>query len=155
MSAPGDYALRPTVQGDERWLEALRREVYRALVIRTFGAWDEARHARHCAECLAQGPVSLIEVDGAAVGMLQLLDRPDALVIGEIQLQPGHQRRGLGTRVLRDVISHAHAEGRCARLSVAHKNEDARRLYRRLGFEEVARTDSHVVMELRPALAQG
>jgi ribosomal protein S18 acetylase RimI-like enzyme len=143
------YLLRPARPHDEPWLEALRREVYRELVIRTFGQWEEARHARHCAECLARGPISLVEVGGLPVGMLQLFEQPASIVVGEIQLQPRHQRLGLGSQILRDVLSRAHRDGRSVQLSVAHKNDGAHRLYRRLGFEELTRNASHIVLESR------
>ena len=145
------YSLRPATAEDESWLEALRRVVYRELIIRTFGAWDESRHARHCAECLACGPISVIEAAGQRAGMIQLLEKADAIEIGEIQLEPAVQRRGLGSQVLRDVLARAQREGRRVRLSVALRNDAAHRLYRRLGFHDVSRNDSHVQMECVPS----
>ena len=48
-----------------------------------WGGWDEARHARHVAECWKRGGLWIIDVDGARIGMIQLLDQPDAVEIGE------------------------------------------------------------------------
>src|SRR6476660_6731346 len=76
----------------------LRRDVYQELFKMTFGSWDETRHARQFGECLNRGGISIIEVDGAPVGMIQLFDQSDAVEVGEIQIQPSHPNQGIGTR---------------------------------------------------------
>jgi ribosomal protein S18 acetylase RimI-like enzyme len=144
------YRLRPSTAADEPWLEQLRRDVYRDVFVRTIGAWDEARHARHCTECLARGNIQIIELDGQLVGMIQLHASDDAVEIGEIQLVASQQRRGLGSQLLTDVVADAHQQHRSVRLSVALKNDGAHRLYRRLGFLDVSRSNTHFHMEHPP-----
>ena len=95
------YQLVSAVPEDEAWLEQLRRAVYQELFLATWGGWDEARHLRHCAECWERGGISRIEIDGVRVGMIQLFDHPDGIEIGEIQIQPSYQNRGIGARLLR------------------------------------------------------
>ena len=116
----------------------------------TFGSWDEARHARQFTECLNRGGISIIEVDGARVGMIQLFDQPDAVEVGEIQIQPSHQNQGIGSRVLKDTIARVHEQRKKVLLSVALKNERAYRLYQRLGFQNVAHNDTHNIMTYGP-----
>ena len=109
----------------------------------TFGSWDEVRHARQFRECWERGEISIIEVDGVRVGMIQLFERPNGPEIGEIQILPSHQNLGIGGRVLRDTILQAHAQRSRVLLSVGLKNERAYRLYQRLGFQKVACDDTH------------
>ena len=137
------YRLVPALDRDEAWLERLRREVYRELFDATFGGWDEVRHLRQFSECWKQGGISVVEVDGVPVGMIQLFGRPDGLEVGEIQILPGHQNLGIGSRVLRDVIAQCHEQRRKVLLSVALKNDRAYRLYERLGFKLVGSSDTH------------
>jgi len=137
------YQLVPAVPEDEAWLEQLRRAVYPELFFATWGGWDEARHQRHCAECWKRGGISRIEIDGVRVGMIQLFDHPDSIEIGEIQIQPSCQNRGIGTRLLRVTIDRAHKQHKKVSLSVALKNERAYRLYERLGFQKVAQNETH------------
>ena len=141
------YRMRDATSADEAWLEGVRRRAYADLFDATWGGWDEARHARHFSESMKRGHISIIELDGERAGMVQLVEASGALEVGEIQIDPRHQNRGLGTRVLLDVISGAHAQGRDVRLSVGLKNEKAIRLYERLGFQPVGRSDSHLHME--------
>jgi ribosomal protein S18 acetylase RimI-like enzyme len=146
-----EYRLRPAAEADVPWLEQLRRSVYQELFVATFGAWDEARHLRHCAECWARGGISLIEVRGERVGMIQLCEQPAELEIAEIQLLSAQQGHGLGTRLLRAVLAQAHAQGQRVWLSVGLKNERAHQLYRRLGFEDIAASETHFHMACPPA----
>ncbi len=144
------YQLVPASIGDQEWLERLRRDVYQELFFATWSGWNEARHARHVAECWKRGGLWIINVDGTRVGMIQLFDQPDAVEIGEIQIQPTHQNLGVGTRVLRDIVARAHQQHKKVSLSVALKNDRAYQLYQRLGFRQVARTDTHNHMVCDP-----
>jgi ribosomal protein S18 acetylase RimI-like enzyme len=144
------YQLVPASIEDEAWLEQLRRDVYQELFMATFGGWDEARHSRHFSECLNRGGISIIEVDGGRVGMIQLVDQPDAVEVGEIQIQATYQKQGIGSRVLKDVIARAHKQRKKVLLSVALKNDGAYRLYQRLGFQKVGNNDTHNLMACDP-----
>jgi ribosomal protein S18 acetylase RimI-like enzyme len=119
------YRLIPASIEDEVWLERLRRDAYQDLFVATFGSWDEARHARQFTECLNRGGISIIEVDGARMGMIQLFDHTDAIEVGEIQIQRSHQNQGIGSRVLQDTIARVHEQRKKVLLSVAVKNERA------------------------------
>lgn len=145
-----EYRLIPTTPDDQHWLEQLRRSVYRDLFFATWGGWDEARHLRHFTDCWERGDIYVIEVDGERVGMIQLFERADAVEVGEIQIQPSYQGRGIGTHVLRDTIARAHAKHRKVILSTGLKNRRAFELYRRLGFRRVAQTETHDHLEYEP-----
>lgn len=137
------YRLTDASSEDEAWLEDLRRRVYADLFEATWDGWDEARHARQFSESMKRGHVSIIRVDGERVGMVQLLEEPDSVEVGEIQIDPGHQGRGIGTSVLLDVIVDARAGGRNVCLSVGLENQKAIKLYERLGFRTVGRSETH------------
>ena len=144
------YKLVPALPSDRDWLEALRRAVYQDLFVATWGGWDEARHQRHFAECIELGEINIVELHGERVGIIQIFDRADAIDIGEIQIEPDRQNRGIGTRVLLDIISAARVTKKPVRLSVALKNDNAFRLYTRLGFRQVGRSETHNLMEVTP-----
>jgi len=145
------YRLVESTPADVHWLEDLRRSVYQDLFHATWGGWDEARHQRHLAECLNRGNISIIEVGGSRVGMIQVFNKPDAVEIGEIQIQRHDQNRGIGTTVLLDIVAMAHSHGKRVSLRVGLKNDKAFRLYRRLGFQLVATTQTHHHMTCEPA----
>jgi ribosomal protein S18 acetylase RimI-like enzyme len=145
------YQLVPTTPKDQPWLEELRRAVYQDLFVATWGSWDEARHLRHCTECWNRGEIYAIELEVFRVGMIQLFEHADSLEVGEIQIQPSYQGRGIGTRLLRDTIARAHAQGKTVSLSTGLQNHRAIELYRRLGFRCVEPTETHYRMEYESA----
>jgi ribosomal protein S18 acetylase RimI-like enzyme len=144
------YRLLRAAVNDQRWLDQLRRSVYRDLFIATFGSWDEERHVRHTSECWDRGDISIIEVGGERVGMIQILDQTGFVEIGELQIQPSHQSRGIGSRILSDIVNQAHKRGKNVKLSVALKNERANEFYQRCGFRLVAQTETHNQLQCEP-----
>ena len=143
------YRMIPVHDIDQSWLEALRRAVYQELYVATWGGWDEARHKSQFARCWGEGDISIVELDGDRVGMIQLHDRGDRLELAELHVAPSRQNQGIGTRVLRDLLARAGAEGKTVGLSVGLSNRRAAGLYERLGFRHVAQTQTHLRMEWR------
>jgi len=138
------YSLRFARESDKAWLERLRRAAYEDLSYATWGRWDESRHQRQFADCWNRGRIQLVEIDGHPVGMIQLLESEDHVEVGEIQIWPQHQGTGIGTQLLCDVIDHARQQGRDVVLSTGLMNFGAATLFRRLGFDETERSDTHI-----------
>ena len=142
-----NYELVSATRDDQQWLEQLRRSVYRDLFFATWGDWDEARHLRHCSECWDLGSIFRIEVDGTRVGMIQLFEQPDAIEVGEIQIAPPYQGRGIGSQLLRDTVRKAQTFGKKVVLATGLKNQRAFSFYQRLGFNHVGQTETHNLFE--------
>jgi ribosomal protein S18 acetylase RimI-like enzyme len=140
------YTLRPASDADEQWLDRLRRAAYLDLFNATWGGWDEAKHNLHFTESLARGHIRVIEIDGSPVGMIQELELPDSVEVAEIQVLPGFQNRGIGRQVLQDTINRALTTDRYVVLSLGLRNHGALRLYERLGFRELQRSETHIHM---------
>jgi RimJ/RimL family protein N-acetyltransferase len=91
---------------------------------------------------------SVVTAYGADVGRLRVV-RSDGLVeLAGLQLLPAHQGRGLGTRVVRDLMAEAADSGRAFGLSVEKDNPRARALYERLGLVVVGEEGDELVMRL-------
>jgi ribosomal protein S18 acetylase RimI-like enzyme len=142
-----NYRLIAATRDDQQWLEQLRRSVYRDLFLATWGDWDEARHLRHCSECWDLGGIFRIELDGTRIGMVQLFERPNAIEVGEIQIAPSYQGRGIGSQLLRDTVREAQTHGKKVTLTTGLKNHRAFSLYQRLGFDHVGQTETHNLFE--------
>lgn len=138
------YGLRAARDSDRVWLEGLRRAVYEDLFRATWGGWDDARHQRQFADSWHRGGIQLVTVEDRPVGMIQLFESEGQIEVGELQIRPEHQGGGIGTRLLSDVIDRAGRQGREVVLSTGVKNLGAARLFRRLGFEETQRSDTHI-----------
>lgn len=134
--AHGRYALRPATEEDLGFLAQLRIDTLKPYIEQTYGEWDEAIH-QHIVRSLIDGG-QIVLADDRPAGLLKLrLDAP-WLELAEIELRPEHQNRGLGTRILTDVLAFADAHGYHTELRV-FACSPAARLYERMGFRDTHR----------------
>jgi ribosomal protein S18 acetylase RimI-like enzyme len=151
-------SLRPAVDTDREFLTALyasTREVElelvdwdeatkRAFVQHQFSAQDEHYRSNYPGATL-----DVIEVDGEPAGRLYVHRGPSDIRIMDIALVPGFRGRGIGTELLRSLISEAEESGRKLSIHV-EANNPARSLYDRLGFHPAGEHGIYVLMEREP-----
>lgn len=144
-------ALRPARGSDGERLFALWKGTLGPYLVETHGRWDEAAQREtffaRLEKTLAEHEI--LEQDGEAIGCLHVVRRPAELRLNRILLSPAFQGAGLGTLILRSLISEADAAGVPIRLRVLRVNP-ARRLYERLGFAVSGETPTHFEMERAP-----
>lgn len=143
------YRLRDATEADRDWLYALLRASMRDYVVQTWGDWDEAFQHPRFDDRFTTVDQQIVVVDGADVGVLIVHHEATRLVLEEIQLHPEYQSRGIGTAVLRDLLTEAAVATVPVELQVLKVNP-ARGLYERLGFAVVGETDTHHLMSARP-----
>jgi RimJ/RimL family protein N-acetyltransferase len=97
---------------------------------------------------LPDSSTSVVTAYGADVGRLRVVRTPDLVELAGLQLLPDHQGKGIGTRVIRDLMDEAAASGRGFGLSVEKDNPRARALYERLGLVVVGEDGGEWVMRL-------
>jgi ribosomal protein S18 acetylase RimI-like enzyme len=92
----------------------------------------------------------VIRSNNLEVGFLMAPIQDGVRWIHTICIVPEHQKRGIGTEVIRSVIAEAGAQKMPLYLSVLKVNP-ARRLYERLGFEVIEETKHHFRMKFHDA----
>ena len=99
---------------------------------------DQLRLQRlHYATYYVETDYGIVAAHGTPIGRLYLDRGPTELRIVDIALVPEWRHRGIGTALLRAVCAEAAADGTIVSIHVEQFNP-AQRLYRRLGFREVA-----------------
>jgi ribosomal protein S18 acetylase RimI-like enzyme len=93
----------------------------------------EAQH-RHYSIHFADAEWLIIERAGEAIGRLYLRNETERLHIIDISLLPPSRGQGIGGAILQDIFEMARPLGADVSISV-EKNNPARSLYERLGFE--------------------
>jgi GNAT superfamily N-acetyltransferase len=137
--------LRPMTDAEfAAWVPALLEE-YAGDLIRDYGMSGDQARAQASAEVENELPpdhvVFVIEVDGASVGHLWLVERRNAyeptLVVYDVDIDEPHRGKGYGREAMLFAEDEARRRGlsRIA-LQVGARNDVARDLYRSLGFEE-------------------
>jgi len=139
---------RSAQNSDYDWLLRLHHTVYRKLIIREFGYWDENEEFELFTEAWQTQQIQILLRDGQRVGMLMILEETDRLWLDEIQIDPQFQNQGIGTAVIEELIATARDRQLPVHLRVLRANRGAHRLYRRLGFRRIEEAKHHIVMEL-------
>lgn len=136
-----EWRLRPATDADKEFLFDLHRQAMRDCVERLWG-WDDIVQRRLFDERFASRPFQVIQANGEDIGVLQLQDRPEEVVLDLIELLPAWQGKGVGTAVIRSLF----AQGKAVSLRVLTSNPRAAALYERLGFRVVQRTPERLFM---------
>ncbi|MDJ0866071.1 MAG: GNAT family N-acetyltransferase [Myxococcota bacterium] len=125
------------------WSEAQKRSFLRQQFA--------AQHAFYT-EQFQRAVFEIVQLDGEPVGRLYVDRRPDEIRLIDIALVPAQRGRGLGTRLLRELLAEGERVGKPVRIHVEHFNP-ALRLYRRLGFEPIGDEGVYLLMQWSPAAA--
>jgi GNAT superfamily N-acetyltransferase len=139
-----EYQLRPATAEDFDFLWNLHRATMRPYVEAIWG-WDEGVQARRFREAFDPAHRQIVIVGGHPVGVLHVDDLPRAVFLANVEIDPAHQRRGLGTALVESVIDRAKSLGLPVTLQVLRVNP-VRRLYERLGFRVTGDTPTHFLM---------
>ncbi|MDO8878244.1 MAG: GNAT family N-acetyltransferase [Pseudolabrys sp.] len=116
---------------------------------RDFLASQFEAQSRHYRTFIAGGDYLLVEHHGAGAGRLYLDMRRTSLHIVDIALMPDWRGKGLGTAILEALQDFGRMRGMAIGIFV-EKFNPALRLYRRLGFAEIADHDVYLEMEWTP-----
>ena len=139
---------RPARDSDYQWLLELHHIVYRDLITKEFGYWDEDEELGLFVKAWESKPVEILMLNDKNVGMFIVDEHTDYLWLDEIQIDPRYQNQGIGTEMIGQLIARARTCHLPLRLKVLHANLDAHRLYQRLGFRPIGRMEYHCVMEI-------
>ncbi|MFJ4977085.1 GNAT family N-acetyltransferase [Streptomyces coeruleorubidus] len=144
------WALRPAEPADVEPIAELRAVVMRPDLER-LGRFDAHRVRQRLRDAFCPQHTSVIEADGMFAGSVAL--RPsetdeNGRRLEHFYLSPELQGRGLGSAVLRTVLTRTDADGELVRLNVL-QGSPARRLYERHGFT-VESQDPVDVFMVRP-----
>ena len=125
----------------------MRRAALRVYVDQTAG-WDDAEQRAIADREFGALPYAVVEEGGRPVGYVCVLHESECDFVEEIALLPQVQGRGIGTRLLRDILQAAERRGVPVRLSVFLSNP-AQALYTRLGFTVLRVEEPRMAMEWR------
>jgi ribosomal protein S18 acetylase RimI-like enzyme len=129
-----------TSAGEESFedFKNLRKSVMRAHVKRQGLEWDEVKEDKHHRELFDQEELRMIMHKGKRAGYVGVSydAQKDRVVLGRFCLAAEYQGRGIGSTVMRKILSEAVWRGRTVFLEVLLKNP-ASRLYERMGFNRI------------------
>jgi ribosomal protein S18 acetylase RimI-like enzyme len=108
----------------------------------------EAQH-KYYHDMFADAHYNLILEAGQPIGRLYLDHREEEHRVIDIALLPAHRGRGIGRKLMQDVLDEAAAVGKRVRIHV-EQNNPAMHLYNRLGFQKIEEQSVYWLMEWVP-----
>jgi ribosomal protein S18 acetylase RimI-like enzyme len=87
----------------------------------------------------------IITLNGAEIGWVEFRQTGNEVFLKQLYISPAHQRRGIGSRVMRLLLEERRGTAKSMALFVL-KNNPAFIFYQRHGFEVVRETHTTLVM---------
>jgi ribosomal protein S18 acetylase RimI-like enzyme len=137
--------LRPASTDDTEFLWSVQRTALGPYVTAQFGT-NEAQQRAFFDRHFDVPAHQIVRVNGTDAGYLAYRRRDDHVYLVNVALLPQFQSRGIGSLLIRRVLSEADASGLPVRLRVLRSNARARDLYVRFGFAVTGRIPDHYVM---------
>ena len=138
--------LRDAVAADFEFVRRVHHETMKGYVKDFFGSWDGDYQDQRFARTYRPEEARIILSGGREVGWFAQRDSADDIPLTELYVAPGSQNHGIGTQILRDLISEAQGKTKTVSLGVM-KNNPARRLYEREGFRAVGENEYKIFMK--------
>ncbi|WP_114257390.1 GNAT family N-acetyltransferase [Streptomyces sp. Go-475] len=146
--AEPEWSLRPAEPADVEAIAELRAVVMRPDLER-LGRFDEHRVRQRFRDGFSPRHTSVVLAGGAFAGSVALRPAEDGHWLEHFYLAPDLHGRGLGSAVLRTLLSGTDAAAAVVRLNVL-QGSPAQRLYARHGFAVESQDPVDVFMRRRP-----
>ncbi len=138
--------MRVATLEDLEFLYGLLKVSLGPYVEQVYGPWKEEEQRAKFFEFTEPASHQVVERAGERIGCLKVQKFSSEFKLNRVFLLPAFQNLGIGTQLIRRVVSEAHSAGLPVRLRVFRVNP-AWGLYERLGFVVTGGTDTHVHME--------
>jgi ribosomal protein S18 acetylase RimI-like enzyme len=139
--------LRPATERDYPFVERLYIETMRPL-LQKLDAWDENEARVKFHGYYELNEVRIIMVDGRDAGFLHVSEKSGEITLAQIHIEAPYRSRGIGGRLIRDLLRDARSSNKTVSLSVVRHNP-AQALYERLGFCVIGEDDTKLHMQWR------
>ena len=146
MSTCPEFNLRPPIPSDASLFHRVIDKTMRGLIIATWGSWDEERVQREATEFAQSTNGKVIQIGDSSAGILVVDREPRQIWLRQIYLLPEHQGKGVGRRLVKDLLAEGASANVPIRLRVLALNS-ALAFYVKLGFVITETTPDLVYME--------
>ena len=137
--------LRPCQPSDKAALWSSYRAAFQPIIQAQFGGWDEREQEAAFMRRMTHNGFLCIWLNGQLIGAIRVDWNTNPVVLSDIWLDPAYHRRGIGEHLVRWVCNKARASQCEVQLAVFFSNPAAR-LYARLGFQIVGKTQYQYLM---------
>lgn len=140
---------RPAESSDFEFARKTHHLAYHDVVLKQFDNWNEKMQDGFFERSWVPETHQIIYFDGVPAGYCSFINYPDHIFASELVILPEFQGKGIGSKLLSDLIKESDEKGIPIKLQVFKQNK-AQELYRRLGYKDVEEEGTHIKMEYVP-----
>lgn len=144
-----DISLVPVSEKDSDFAFQVKKDALGPHIESRWG-WDEQYQMKLHEQRWHEKPWFLIYLGDEKIGTVSIIEEPDALRVGEFYLLCNWRGKGLGTKILQDILKRCDTEMRLCRLEYLKWNPVGS-LYKRHDFEIISENDTHYFMLRQPS----
>lgn len=131
-------STRKALEADFEFTYCAKELGYRANIEKIWGKWDDAWQRGEHRKDFDAGLLEVVTYGGVNAGYIYICRYPDHIQLADIAILPEFQNKGIGTNLIKQLLTEARSRGIPMGLGVFKINPSALRLYRSLGFVQVS-----------------
>ena len=137
--------FRTATPEDSEYLYNLKKKTLGEYIKETWG-WDEKIQCNYHEDCFEPEKYQIIQEDGKDIGCISIEEHSTRYFLNIIEIEPDYQNKGIGTKLIQDLINKGLQEKKPVELQVLKVNQRAFTLYKSLGFIVKQETQTHFQM---------
>ena len=139
--------IRPITKNDYSFGFFVMQETLKEYIEKTWG-WNKKIQKNYYRQNFSLKDQYIIELDTIKIGWLKYAENIEKIEIDKIFLLPKYQNKGIGSEIITNLITLGKSKKLSIELQVLKINIKARKFYKKLGFMEYKKTDTHIKMKL-------
>ena len=137
--------FRSATPDDSEFLYNLKKKTLREYIKQTWG-WDEEVQCIYHKKNFEPKKYQIIQEDGEDIGCISTEEQSKKFILSVIEITPDYQNKGIGSKLIRDLIDKGLQERKTIELQVLKVNQRAFNLYKSLGFTLKDENQTHYQM---------
>jgi GNAT superfamily N-acetyltransferase len=141
--------LRLATDDDKAFARYVHHQAYHNIVVKQFGEWNRAEQDTYFESTWSKYNSEIILWNENPSGYWSVESRQNEIHLHQFLILPEYQGRKIGSYLLNRLIDQSSEANIPIRLQ-AFRESEARKLYTRMGFKPVDRSEDHILMQLSP-----
>ena len=137
--------FRQVQRNDYDFLYKLKKATLKEYIAQTWG-WDEEWQREYHSQNFNPKLLKIIIKSRIDIGCISIIEENDKYFLSIIEILTKYQNQGIGTSLIKKLLSKAEKKNKTVYLQVLRTNEKAQKLYKNLGFTIDNETDTHYKM---------
>ena len=113
--------LRPATPEDSEFLYNLKKQTLKQYITKIWG-WDEKDQRNYHKTNFKPEKYHIIQQNGEDIGCISIEEQSNKIMLNIIEIAPEHQNKGIGSKLIRDLIEKGLQENKAVELRVLKVN---------------------------------